>query len=110
MFMDDEFSSSILSVNVLGVEKVNTMMMISNDQFSLKFGNSIPLSRPMEFELYHKPMTDISARKCVYWDFERSAWAEDGCYPISGQVRDESQCSSLTDLLIVCPQLHRVPV
>ena len=42
MFMDDEFSSSILSVNVLGVEKVNTMMMINNDQFSLKFGNSIP--------------------------------------------------------------------
>ena len=28
MNMDDEFSSSVLSVNVLGVEKVNTVLMI----------------------------------------------------------------------------------
>ena len=28
MNMDDEFSSSVLSVNVLGVEKVTTVLMI----------------------------------------------------------------------------------
>merc|ERR1719495_2960464 len=50
MNMNDDFSSSVLSVNVLGVEKI---------------GNTIPLTKPMEFVLRHKPK-NFSERKCVY--------------------------------------------
>ena len=91
MKMDDEFSSSVLSVNVLGVEKVmifNTVLYssVNDNGFAFQFGNTIPLSKPIEFELYHKPMADFSARKCVYWDFVKSSWSSDGCYPISDEV------------------------
>merc|ERR1719397_1367771 len=89
MNMDDEFSSSVLSVNVLGVEK---------------FGNTIPLEKPMEFELYHKPMTDFSARKCVYWDFVKSGWSQEGCYPITDKSDERSticQCYHLTNFAVL---------
>eukprot|EP00092_Neocalanus_flemingeri_P012767 GFUD01013758.1.p1 GENE.GFUD01013758.1~~GFUD01013758.1.p1 ORF type:complete len:732 (-),score=171.90 GFUD01013758.1:130-2073(-) len=89
MSMDGDFSSSVLSVNVLGVEKI---------------GNSIPLTKPMEFILSHKPMTDFSERKCVYWDFEESGWSQKGCYAVaekSTEITTMCQCYHLTNFAVL---------
>merc|ERR1719186_984260 len=89
MSMDDDFSSSVLSVNVLGVEKI---------------GNTIPLTKPMEFILHHKPMTDFSQRKCVYWDFEETGWSQKGCYAVAEKSTEETtmcQCYHLTNFAVL---------
>merc|ERR1719430_2662153 len=89
MSMDDAFSSSVLSVNVLGVEKV---------------GNTIPLTKPMEFILRHKPMKDFSERKCVYWDFEEIGWSQKGCYAVAEKSSENTtmcQCYHLTNFAVL---------
>ena len=89
MSMDDAFSSSVLSVNVLGVEKI---------------GNTIPLTKPMEFILRHKPMKDFSERKCVYWDFEEAGWSQKGCYAVAGKSSENTtmcQCYHLTNFAVL---------
>merc|ERR1719154_197791 len=80
MSMDDDFSSSVLSVNVLGVEKI---------------GNTIPLT---------KPMSDFSERKCVYWDFEETGWSQKGCYAVVEKSTESTtlcQCHHLTNFAVL---------
>jgi len=89
MSMDDDFSSSVLSVNVLGVQKV---------------GNTIPLTKPIEFLLRHKPMHDFSDRKCVYWDFGETGWSQKGCYALKEASTEETttcQCYHLTNFAVL---------
>ena len=89
MSMNDDFSSSVLSVNVLGVEKI---------------GNTIPLTKPIEFILKHKPMTDFSDRKCVYWDFEETGWSQKGCYAVAEMSTDTTtmcKCRHLTNFAVL---------
>jgi len=88
MNMNDDFSSSVLSVNVLGVEKI---------------GNTIPLTKPMEFVLRHKPK-NFSERKCVYWDFEETGWSQKGCYAVEGKSTENTtvcQCYHLTNFAVL---------
>jgi len=87
--MDSDFSSSVLSVNVIGVEK---------------FGSTIPLVKPIDFQLKHKPMSDFSERKCVYWDFEEDGWSQQGCYPIKEKSTENTtmcQCYHLTNFAVL---------
>merc|ERR1711970_966860 len=89
MSMDDDFSSSFLSVNVLGVQKV---------------GNTIPLTKPIEFLLQHKPMHKFSDRKCVYWDFGETGWSQKGCYALKEASTEETttcQCYHLTNFAVL---------
>ena len=89
MTKTNEFSSSVLSVNVIGVEDG---------------GKSIPLTKPLEFVLRHQNMSGFSHRKCVYWDFDLDTWSEDGCYPVRDRSTEDStscQCYHLTNFAVL---------
>lgn len=86
---DSNFSSSVLSVNVLGVEK---------------FGNTIPLVKPIEFILKHNTMDGFLERKCVYWNFEEDGWSQNGCYPIKEESTENTtmcHCYHLTNFAVL---------
>jgi len=86
---DSNFSSSVLSVNVLGVEK---------------FGNTIPLVKPIEFILKHNSMDGFLERKCVYWNFEEDGWSQNGCYPIKEESTENTtmcHCYHLTNFAVL---------
>jgi hypothetical protein len=90
MTKTEEYSSPVLSVNVIGVEE--------------QAGHSIPLTKPLEFVLRHHNMTGYSHRKCVYWDFEADGWSQEGCYPVqerSAADRTSCQCYHLTNFAVL---------
>jgi len=89
MTKTNEYSSPVLSVNVIGVEDG---------------GKSIPLTKPLEFVLRHQNMSGFSHRKCVYWDFDLDTWSEDGCYPVRERSTEDStscQCYHLTNFAVL---------
>jgi len=92
MNLDNAFTSSVLSVNVIKNKNHN---------------RSIPLKKPIEFILHHKPFTASRKRKCVYWDFQSSTWSHDGCYTIKNSSTASStacQCFHLTNFALTVEQ------
>ena len=56
------------------------MNVVDNINHNLK--RSIPLTKPIEFLIRHKPLRRVRKRKCTYWEFKYAAWSSDGCYTI----------------------------
>ena len=82
--------SPVLSVNVLDAA-----------QQTLK--RSIPLTKPIEFVIQHKPIKRVRKRKCTYWEFKEAKWSSDGCYTIrkkSSSSLTACQCYHLTNFAI----------
>ena len=80
----------MLSVNVLDAA-----------QQTLK--RSIPLTKPIEFVIQHKPIKRVRKRKCTYWEFKEAKWSSDGCYTIrkkSSSSLTACQCYHLTNFAI----------
>ena len=87
---EDHIRSPVLSVNV--IKKKNEK-------------RSIPLTKPVEFLLHHKPFRKVRKRKCVYWDFQYSSWSQDGCYTLrkkSTSTTTACQCYHLTNFALCC--------
>ena len=64
---------------------------------------SIPLTKPIEFLLHHKPLKRVRRKKCVYWDFKYAAWSKDGCYTLrkkSTATTTACQCYHLTNFAL----------
>ena len=88
MNLNKNFSTSILSVSVLHVEKV---------------GSSIPLQVPLEFTILHPNMENMK-RNCVYWDFTREVWSSEGCFIKENTERVNGttcQCFHLTNFAVL---------
>ena len=84
----------MLSVNV-----------VTNKNHNLK--RSIPLVKPIEFEIKHKPMKKVRKRKCTYWEFKYAKWSDDGCYELrkkSTETKTVCKCYHLTDFAIAVEQ------
>ena len=91
--------SPVLSVNV--VDSIN--------HSSLK--RSIPLTKPIEFRIRHKPLKRVRKRKCTYWEFKYAAWSSDGCYTIrkkSTATVTACQCYHLTNFAIAVEEPGKV--
>lgn len=89
MALNENFSSSVLSVNVMGVEGAE---------------ESIQLTKPLQFKLSHNALTEDEQRNCVYWDFGRSSWSEEGCIPVLSTSTENSttcECHHLTNFAIL---------
>merc|ERR1719430_2121273 len=72
----------------------------------------IPLIKPVEFMLHHKPFTKVRKRKCVYWDFKNSSWSQDGCYIIkkeSTATTTACQCYHLTNFALSVEEEEDIP-
>ena len=89
MCTKNKITSSVLSVNVLEVPKV---------------AGSIPLVKPLAFTLQHDNKTQLSHRKCVYWDFEGEDWSSDGCFLVGDMTTENAtacQCYHLTNFAVL---------
>ena len=89
MNLNSSISSSVLSVNVLGLDNTD---------------DSVQLADPLIFTLYHKAVMGSNTRNCVYWNFKKSSWSSEGCYPISDQCSDNAtvcECYHLTNFAIL---------
>ena len=85
----------MLSVNV-----------IENKNHNLK--RSIPLTKPIEFKISHRPMKRVRKRKCTYWEFKYAKWSDDGCYELrkkSTATSTTCQCYHLTDFAIAVEEI-----
>ena len=72
---------------------------------------SIPLTKPIEFLIRHKPLRRVRKRKCTYWEFKYAAWSSDGCYTIrkkSTATVTACQCYHLTNFAIAVEEPGRV--
>jgi len=90
MNVKEDIRSPVLSVNVVRNHNQNQK-------------RSIPLTKPIEFLLDHKPFKKVRKRKCVYWDFKYAAWSKDGCYTLRGKstsTRTACQCYHLTNFAL----------
>jgi len=86
----DDIRSPVLSVNVVQNRNQNQK-------------RSIPLTKPIEFLLHHKPLKRVRKKKCVYWDFKYAAWSKDGCYTLrnkSTATTTACQCYHLTNFAL----------
>jgi len=86
----DDIRSPVLSVNVVRNQNQNQK-------------RSIPLTKPIEFVLYHKPLKKVRRKKCVFWDFKYSAWSKDGCYTLrkkSTSTTTACECYHLTNFAL----------
>jgi len=93
--MSDEHTGANIRSPVLSVN------VVDNINHSLK--RSIPLTKPIEFRIRHKPLKRVRKRKCTYWDFKYAAWSSDGCYTIrkkSTATLTACQCYHLTNFAI----------
>jgi len=82
--------SPVLSVNVV-------------DNIHQTSQRSIPLTKPIEFLIKHKPFKKVRKRKCTYWEFKYAKWSNDGCYTIrkkSTSTVTACQCYHLTNFAI----------
>ena len=90
MNQKDDIRSPVLSVNVVQNRNQNQK-------------RSIPLTKPIEFLLHHKPLKRVRRKKCVYWDFKYAAWSKDGCYTLrnkSTATATACQCYHLTNFAL----------
>jgi len=90
MNQKDDIRSPVLSVNVVQNRNQNQK-------------RSIPLTKPIEFLLHHKPLKRVRRKKCVYWDFKYAAWSKDGCYTLrnkSTATTTACQCYHLTNFAL----------
>merc|ERR1712106_534955 len=91
MNVKDDIRSPVLSVNVVKSHNHNQK-------------RSIPLTKPIEFLLHHKPFKKVRKRKCSYWDFKYAAWSQDGCYTLRKKSTTTStacQCYHLTNFVLI---------
>lgn len=90
MNQKDDIRSPVLSVNVVRNHNQNQK-------------RSIPLTKPIEFLLHHKPFKRVRKKKCVFWDFKYAAWSKDGCYTLrkkSTATTTACQCYHLTNFAL----------
>ena len=89
ILLDESFSSSVLSINVIGAQKTEGMLL---------------LEKPLVFSLYHRKLARYTARKCVYWDFQLKNWADQGCFPdnsLSTENITVCKCFHLTNFAVL---------
>ena len=88
MSVEGDIRSPVISVNVIKTKNHK---------------RSIPLTKPVEFLLHHKPIKKDFLRKCVYWDFKTSSWSRDGCFAVrkkSSTTTTSCQCYHLTNFAL----------